>query len=152
MLIILLVVMLVGIVAALLFGTVRVPVKSAYFTPDAELVHIDGKTVVRIEHRGGDVLGFNGTRGPGTVYPVALFIQSPPSMTEVRTAPSVRSPAYHPGDTIYIYHAGSGYLLSDNGSSVHPDRDIFPVTAGTPAYILIVDRTENVTVARIGPF
>jgi hypothetical protein len=151
-LIILLVVMLVGIVAAMLFGTVKITVKGGYFSPVAGDIHIDGKDVIRIEHRGGDVLILNNSSGIENVYPVAFFIQAPSAMVEVHIAPSTRSMFYRPGDAVYVYHTSAGYFLSDTGAAIHPDRDVFPETVGSKAYIVIMDRTANVTIARLGPF
>jgi hypothetical protein len=152
MLLILLVVMLTGIIAAVLFGTVKVPGKSAYFTPKAELVHIDGKTVIRIQHLDGDVLSLNTSRGTGTAYPVTFFVQTSSARAEVRVSPATRSMIYGPGDMIYIYHTPAGYFLSDTGKDIHPDRDVSPASAGASAYIVIVDRNAGVTIASLGPF
>jgi hypothetical protein len=152
MLIILLVVMLIGIVAAMLFGTVKIPEKSAYFSPAAEDIHIDGKEVIRIEHRGGDVLSLNISRGTETSYSIAVFVQIPSSMAEVRVAPSTRSMFYRQGDAIYVYHTIAGYFLSDTDAAIHPDRDVFPETTALQAHIVIVDRVANVSIARLGPF
>jgi hypothetical protein len=152
MLIILLVVMLVGILAAMLFGSIKMPDKEAYFNPVAGVIHIEGKDVIRIDHRGGDVLSLDESRGTGGVYPFAVFIQTPSAMVEVHVAPSTRSMLYRPGDALYVYHSGTGYFLSDTGTAVHPDQDIFPGSAGSQAHIIIVDRTTNSVISRMGPF
>ncbi|MGB7787176.1 type IV pilin [Methanoregula sp.] len=152
MLILLLVVMLTGIVAAVLFGTVKVPEKGGYFSPAAETVYIDGKMVVRIQHRGGDVLSLNTSPGTGNAHQIAIFVQLPSAMVEVRISPSTRSMRFGPGDTIYLYHAQAGYFLSDTGASIHPDQDISPETTVPSAYVVIVDQAAGVTIARLGPF
>jgi len=152
MLIFLLVVMLIGIVAAMLFGTMKIPEKSAFFTPEATKVSIGGKEVIRIDHRGGDVLCLNTCRGTETSYPVNFFIQTPSAMVEVRAAPSTQSMSYRPGDEIYVYHSSTGYFLSDTGAAIRPDRNISEGTTASPVHILIVDRAANISIARLGPF
>jgi hypothetical protein len=152
MLIILMLVMLVGIVAALLFGTMKIPEKSAFFSPVAAKVYIEGKGVIRIDHQGGDVLSLIAGKGTGTSYPITVFIQTPSAMAEVRVAPSTRSMFYRPGNTIYIYHTRTGYFLSDTGAAIHPDLNISEGTTALPVHILIVDRAANISIARLGPF
>jgi hypothetical protein len=152
MLIILMLVMLVGIVAALLFGTMKIPEKSAFFSPVAAKVNVGGKEVIRIDHRGGDVLSLIAGKGTGTAYPITVFIQIPSAMAEVRVAPSTQSMSYRPGDAIYVYHTSVGYFLSDTGAAIHPDRNVSEGTTASLVHILIVDRAANISIARLGPF
>jgi hypothetical protein len=130
---------LAGIVAAFIFG-VFVPVeKTAYLVPQFGIVNVSDHSVIFVFDRGGDPVYLN-TTPPGN-YQGALYVDT--QYGSFRAVPSSSLTVLKPGDTVYAFYTGSGFILTDTIAGA----TLGSLPAG-PITVRFVDVTSGVVIAR----
>jgi hypothetical protein len=147
MLILLLVVMLVGIIAALAFGTLPSLGTSGFVVPRVDSVTVQGQEVLRIQHKGGDTFQLNGSSSP--FFPVISFtVETQTGREKARVDHSIQKYTFSSGDVLWIYRTGSGYVVTDAVTKVNT-----PVLfADGTCYLLFTDETRHIVIMRSGPY
>jgi hypothetical protein len=130
---------LAGIVAAFIFG-VFVPVeKSAYLVPQFGIINVSDHSVIFVFDRGGDLVYLNTT--PSTGHRADLYVDTKSGSFRAVPIPSLT--VLRPGDTIYAYYTGSGFVLTDSLTGA----TLVSLPAG-PIAIRFVDTTSGVVIAK----
>ncbi|MFA4861477.1 type IV pilin [Methanoregula sp.] len=105
---ILAIVMILGaVIFVVVFGVVPQIPKGAYITADVSLKQMPGYSAIAIRHRGGDVLNFSGSTE--TSFPVSIYVDTPGGSFRAVPGPAIGE--FRPGNTVYLYHTGTGYNL-----------------------------------------
>lgn len=107
-----LVVILGAMILVLVFGVMPLIPKTSYLATDFSLQQMPGYSAVVIHHRGGDPLNFTSAANMPGAAMITIFTPE----GSYPAVPAVGFLAFRPGDTIYVYHTGTGYrLVSDLG-------------------------------------
>lgn len=138
-LIIALVLALAVIVAVLVFGVFKPIDKTAYLVPRFGVGNASGSTVITIFDRGGDPIYFNNASTEAK-YRGVLYVDTQSGSFRAVTAPTLT--VFRPGDTIYAYYTGSGFVLTDTLSGV-----TFLSLPGGKITVRLVDATSDVLIA-----
>ena len=147
MLILLLVVMLVGIIAALVFSMLPLQGKTGFVVPRTDVVLVHGQEVVLLQHKGGDTFLLNASSSsPFSV--IGFAVKTKAGTETARVAPNLKKYTFAPGDTICIYHSTNGYFITDTVTKVNAPA---PFANGT-YYLLITDETRKMLIMQLGPF
>jgi hypothetical protein len=127
------------IVAVIVFGVFKPIDKSAYLVPQFGVGNFSGHTVITIFDRNGDPVYFN---DPSlSKYHAVLYVDTPSGSYKAATAPTLS--VLRPGDTIYAYYTGSGFVLTDTLAGL-----TFPSLPGGKITVKFVDETSGVIIAR----
>jgi len=133
-----LVVILAGVVFALVFGAIPLIPKTAYLAVDFGKQQMPGYTALSLFHRGGDVLEFAGTGE--LAHHAMVYVDVPDG-----TFPAVPSAdlVFRPGDKVYIYYSGTGFILTPDLTGVSasplPYADPRIRIVDTVSSLLIID-------------
>jgi hypothetical protein len=146
-LIVLLVGMLAGIIAVLVFGIPPLQGKTGFVVPRVDTLQVQGQDVVVVQHKGGDTFLLNASSSPSSSR-IGFSIATNAGTQRVQVAPFLEKYTFSPGDTLYIYHAMSGYFLTDAPSKVSSP---VPFANGT-YYLVITDETQKTLIMRLGPY
>jgi hypothetical protein len=113
-LIVILVVLLAVIIAVFIFGVFMPVDETVYFIPRFGIGNDSGKSVITIFNRGGEPVYFNGS--PQAKYMPELYVDTQYGSFKALPAPALT--VFKPGDLIYAYYAGSGFVLTNTLSGV----------------------------------
>jgi hypothetical protein len=127
------------VVAVLVFGVFKPVDKSAYLVPQFGVGNASGHTVITIYNRGGDLIDFNVS--PQAKYQAVLYVDTPSG--SFRAVPASPLTVFRPGDTIYAYYTGSGFVLTNTLSGV-----TFPSLPGGKISVKIVDTTSGTLISQ----
>lgn len=127
------------VVAVLVFG-VFIPVdKTAYLVPQFGIGKVSGATVITIFNRGGEPVYFNGS--PQAKYKAELYVDTQSGLYKAVPAPSLG--VFKPGDTIYAYYNGSGFVVTNTLSAL-----TFPSLPSGKITVKLIDATSGVLIAQ----
>jgi hypothetical protein len=130
---------LAGIVAAFVFG-VFVPVeKSAYLIPQFGILNVSDHSVIYVFDRGGDLVYLNTT--PSSGHRAILYVDTKSGSFRAVPVPSLT--VLRPGDTVYAYYTGSGFVLTGSLTGAA----LVSLPAG-PIAVRFVDATSGVVIAK----
>jgi hypothetical protein len=130
---------LAGIVAAFIFG-VFVPVeKSAYLVPQFGIINVSDHSVIFVFDRGGDLVYLNTT--PSAGHRAILYVDTKSGSFKAVPVPSLT--ILQPGDTVYAYYTGSGFVLTGSLTGA----TLVSLPAG-PIAVRFVDATSGVVIAK----
>lgn len=129
---------LAGIVAAFVFGVFTPVDKTAYLVPQFSIANVSGHSVIMIFDRGGDPVYFNGS--PLAKYKAALYVDTQSGSSKAVPAPSLT--VLKPGDTIYAYYTGTGFILTNTLAGV-----TFPSLPAGKVSVRFIDATSGVLIA-----
>lgn len=137
-LIVILVVLLAVIIAVFMFGVFTPVDKTVYFIPRFGIGNDSGKTVITIFNRGGEPVYFNGSHQ--AKYKAELHVDT--QSGSFRAVPAPALTVFKPGDMIYAYYTGSGFILTDTLSGAR-----FQSLPEGKIVVTFVDATSLVTIA-----
>jgi hypothetical protein len=123
----------------LVSGVIPLTEKTAYLVPQFGVGNVSGHTVITIFNRGGEPVYFNGS--PLARYKAELYINTPSGSYKAVPAPSLT--VFKPGDTIYAYYTGSGFILTNTLSGA-----TFPSLPGGKIVVTFVDATSGLLIAK----
>lgn len=123
----------------LVTGVIPFTEKTAYLVPRFGIGNISGQTVITIFDRGGEPVYFNGS--PAAKYRADLYVDT--QSGSYKAVPSPALTAFTPGDTIYIYYTGSGFVLTNTLSGT-----AFPSLPAGKLVVRFVDATSGVLIAK----
>lgn len=138
-LIIVLVVLLAVIIAVFMFGVFTPVDKTAYVIPRFGIGNASGTMVITVFSRGGEPVYFNGS--PQVKYRAELYVDT--QSGSFRAVPDPALTVFKPGDMIYVYYTGSGFVLTDTLSVAR-----FQTLPEGKIVVSLVDATSRVTIAR----
>jgi hypothetical protein len=138
-LIIAMIVVLTVIIVMLVFGLIPLTEKTAYLVPQFSITNVSGKTVITIFDRGGDPVYFNGSSL--AKYKAELYVDT--QAGSFRAVPSPTLTVFRPGDTVYAYYTGSGFILTNTLSGA----SFISLPAGKIA-VRFIDATSGVLIAK----
>ncbi|MDD1680236.1 MAG: hypothetical protein LUQ35_01365 [Methanoregula sp.] len=123
----------------LISGVIPLTEKTAYLVPQFGVGNISGHTVITIFNRGGEPVYFNGS--PQAKYKAELYVNTLSGSYKAVPAPALT--VFKPGDTIYAYYTGSGFILTNTlfGAT-------FPSLPGGKIVVTFVDATSGVLIAK----
>jgi hypothetical protein len=98
------------IVAMLIFGFVVPIEKTAYIVPQFGTKTVAGHTVITVYDRGGDPVYF--TAASPAKYRASFYVDTPGGSYEA--TPAATLSVLNPGDSVYIYNSGTGYVVTSN--------------------------------------
>jgi hypothetical protein len=148
LLIVLLVGMLAGIIAAMAFGILPLQGKTGFVVPRVDTLKVQGQDVVAVQHKGGDTFLLNASPSSPPFSRIGFSIATDAGIQRVQVAPLLQKYSFAPSDTLYIYHAKSGYFLTDAASKIRS-----PVLfANGTYYLVITDETQKTLIMRLGPY
>lgn len=130
---------LAGIAAAFIFGVFTPVDKTAYLVPQFSITNISDHSVIMIFDRGGDPVYFNGS--PLAKYKAELYVDTQSGSS--RAVPASTLTVFKPGDRVYVYYTGSGYVLTNTLSGV----PIVSLPAGKIS-VRFIDATSGVLIAK----
>jgi hypothetical protein len=113
-LIIAMIVVLTVVIGMLVFGIIPFPEKTAYLVPQFSIINVSDKSVITVFDRGGDPVYFNGS--PLAKYKAELYVDT--QAGSFRAVPAPTLTVVKPGDTIFAYYTGSGFVLTNSMASV----------------------------------
>jgi hypothetical protein len=123
----------------LVSGVIPLTEKTAYLVPQFGVGNVSGHTVITIFNRGGEPVYFNGSQQ--AKYKAELYINTPSGSYKAVPAPALT--VFKPGDTIYAYYTGSGFILTNTLSGA-----TFPSLPGGKIVVTFVDATSGVLIAK----
>jgi hypothetical protein len=130
---------LAGIVAAFVFG-VFVPVEnSAYLIPQFGILNVSDHSVIYVFDRGGDLVYLNTT--PSSGHRAILYVDTKSGSFRAVPVPSLT--VLRPGDTVYAYYTGSGFVLTGSLTGA-----TFVSLPAGPIAVRFVDATSGVVIAK----
>jgi len=103
---------LTGIIAAFVFGVFSPVDKTAYLVPRFSITNISDHSVIVVFHSGGEPVYLNGP--PLVKYRADLYVDTQSGSYKAVPVPAVT--VFKPGDTLYAYSTGSGFILTDTFS------------------------------------
>lgn len=106
--ILILIVAIAVILGTIVFGHVIPIDKSAYVAVHFGTKVLAGQTVITAYDRGGDPVYFNAT--PLAKYKAAFYVDT--DLGSFRAKPDSTLAVFNPGDTIYLYYTGSGFVMT----------------------------------------
>jgi hypothetical protein len=123
----------------LVSGVIPLTEKTAYLVPQFGVGNVSGHTVITIFDRGGEPVYFNGS--PQAKYKAELYINT--QSGSYKAVPASTLTVFKPGDTIYVYYTGSGFILTNTlyGAT-------FPSLPGGKIVVTFVDATSGVLIAK----
>jgi PKD repeat protein len=127
------------VIIVLVFGIFKPVDKTAYLVPQFGVGNTSGHTVITIYNRGGDPVYFNAS--PQAKYQGVLYVDTQSGSFKAVTAPTLT--ALSPGNTIYAYYTGSGFVLTDTLAGI-----TFPSLPGGKITVKLVDATSNVMISQ----
>jgi len=130
---------LAGIAAAFVFGIFTPVDKTAYLVPQFSIANVSGHSVIMIFDRGGDPVYFNGS--PLAKYKALLNVDTQSGSSRAVPAPSLT--VLKPGDTIYAYYTGTGFILTNTLTGV-----TFPSLPVGKISVRFIDATSGVLIAK----
>ena len=130
---------LAGIIAAFVFGVFTPVDKTAYLVPRFSIANVSGHSVIMIFDRGGDPVYFNGS--PQAKYKAALYVDTQSGSSRAVPAPSLT--VLKPGDTIYAYYTGTGFILTNTLAGV-----TFPSLPSGKIAVRFIDVTSGTLIAK----
>jgi len=128
-----------AVVLVMVFGVMPLIPKTSYLATDISLTEMPGYSAIAIHHRGGDPLNF--TRAAGVPGAALITIITPAGTYPV--VPDAGFLVFEPGDTVYVYHTGTGYHLVADLSGV----TAVPLPA-TGLRLTIVDLTSGLLITK----
>jgi hypothetical protein len=140
-LIIFMVLVLAIVIIVLVFGTSLFQQKSAFIAPDISNQTIDGKNVIRIFHRGGEVAGLK----PGTpiFYEMGVYIDT--AFGSERALPLPGVDRFSPGTTVYVfYRPDDRWYITDNVVNLAGAQSL----PGGDVRLRLVDEKAGLLIAR----
>jgi hypothetical protein len=140
-LVIFMVLVLAIVIMVLVFGTSIFQQKSAFIVPDIRNQTIDGKNVIRIFHRGGEVAGLK----PGTInfYEMGIYIDT--AFGSERALPLPGVDRFSPGTTMYVFYRPDGrWNITDNVSNLSGAQSL----PGGDVRLRLVDEKAGLLIAR----
>lgn len=123
----------------LVSGVIPLTEKTAYLVPQFGVGNVSGHTVITIFDRGGEPVYFNGS--PQAKYKAELYVNTPSGSYKAVPAPTLT--VFKPGDMIYAYYTGSGFILTNTLSGA-----TFPSLPGGKIVVTFVDATSGVLIAK----
>ena len=93
----------------LVSGVIPLTEKTAYLVPQFGVGNVSGHTVITIFNRGGEPVYFNGS--PQAKYKAELYVNTQSGSYKAVPAPALT--VFKPGDTMYAYCTGSGFILTN---------------------------------------
>jgi hypothetical protein len=132
-------IVLAAFVLMLVFGVLPTMQKTAYIIPLSGIKDVSGKTVITVFDRGGDPVYFNAT--PLASYKATIYVDTTAGSFAAAPVPGLN--VLRPGDLVYLYFTGSGFVLTNtlNGAS------ITTLPAGQ-VIVRMVDANSNVLISR----
>jgi len=127
------------VILMLISGVIPLTEKTAYLVPQFGVGNVSGQTVITIFNRGGEPVYFNGS--PQAKYKAELYVNTPSGSYKAVPAPALT--VFKPGDTIYAYYTGSGFILTNTLSGA-----TFPSLPGGKIVVTFVDATSGVLIAK----
>jgi PKD repeat protein len=138
-LIIAMIVVLTVVIGMLVFGIISSPEKTAYLVPQFSIINVSDKSVITVFDRGGDPVYFNGS--PLAKYKAELYVDT--QAGSFRAIPVPALTVFKPGDRIYAYYTGSGFVLTNAMAGV----TFVSLPAGKIS-VRFVDVTSGVLISR----
>jgi PKD repeat protein len=138
-LIVVLVVLLAVIIAVFLFGVFTPVDKTAYFIPRFGIGNSSGQMVITIFNRGGGPVYFNGS--PQAKYKAEVYVDTQSGSFKAVPVPALT--VFKPGDMIYAYYNGSGFILTNTLTGV-----TFQSLPEGKIVVTFVDATSRLTIAQ----
>ena len=123
----------------LISGVIPLTEKTAYLVPQFGVGNLSGHTVITIFNRGGEPVYFNGS--PQAKYKAELYVNT--QSGSYKAVPSPALTVFKPGDTIYAYYTGSGFILTNTLSGA-----TFSSLPGGKIVVSFVDATSGVLIAK----
>jgi large repetitive protein len=146
-LIIFMVLVLAIAIMVLVFGTTIFQQKSAFIAPDISNQTINGKNVIRIFHKGGEVAGLK----PGTASFYEMGVYADTVFGSERALPLSGVDRFSPGTTIYVFYRPDGrWNITDNTANIAGAQSL----PGGAIRIRVVDEKAHLLIAQwpdIGP-
>ncbi|MFA5267389.1 MAG: PKD domain-containing protein [Methanoregula sp.] len=136
-LIIAMIVVLTVVIVMLVFGIIPFPEKTAYLVPQFSITNVSDKSVITLFDRGGDPVYFNGS--PLAKYKAELYVDT--QAGSFKAVPVSTLTVLKPGDTIFAYYTGSGFVLTNTLSGV----TFLPLPAGKIS-VRFIDVTSGVLI------
>jgi PKD repeat protein len=128
-----------AVVMIVIFGVLPPLQNTAYVIPQFGIKNVSGSSAIYLFDRGGDTVYFNAT--PLTYHKAALYVD-----TSAGTFTAVPSPGvniFRPGDLVYLYYTGSGFIITNNLTGA----PITTLPAGQVA-VRMVDANSNVLISQ----
>jgi hypothetical protein len=139
-----LVVVLTMLSGVFLFGMVKPVAKTGYLVPSAAIINPGGVDTVWLQDRGGDTFSLNQT--PKTsYYNLGITIEANNTVSRAGLAPSLKGTIFAPGNQVFIYTSGTGYLVTDNITAIPASGSI----PSGPVTLVLTDETSHELIARI---
>lgn len=123
----------------LISGVIPLTEKTAYLVPQFGVGNLSGHTVITIFNRGGEPVYFNGS--PQAKYKAELYVNTQSGSYKAVPSPSLT--VFKPGDTIYAYYTGSGFILTNTLSGA-----TFSSLPGGKIVVSFVDATSGVLISK----
>lgn len=123
----------------LISGVIPLTEKTAYLVPQFGVGNLSGHTVITIFNRGGEPVYFNGS--PQAKYKAELYVNT--QSGSYKAVPSPALTVFKPGDTIYAYYTGSGFILTNTLSGA-----TFSSLPGGKIVVSFIDATSGVLIAK----
>jgi hypothetical protein len=127
------------ITVMLMFGVLPMTEKTAYLVPQFGIVNVSGHTAIAIFDRGGEPVYFNGSSL--AKYKADLYVDTPARSYRAVPAPSLA--VFKPGETVYAYYTGSGFVLTNTLSGL-----TFPSLPAGNLAVRFMDTTSGVIIAK----
>jgi FlaG/FlaF family flagellin (archaellin) len=127
------------VVGMMVFGLLPMVEKSAYMIPKFGVGSLSGTTFITMDHRSGDPVDFSAQ--PESKHSAVLYVDTQGgSFTAV---PVTGLSLFNPGDTLYVYYTGSGFVLTNTLAGA----SFVSLPAGTIT-VRLVDATSGTVIAR----
>lgn len=127
------------VIAVMVFGVLIPTEKTAYLIPRFGVGNLSGQTIITIFNRGGDPVYFNSS--PLAKYQAELYVDTQSGSYKAANAPTLT--LFKPGDTIYAYYTGTGFVLTETPAGV----TFISLPAGKIT-VRLVDATSGVLIAK----
>ena len=138
-LIIAMLVVLTVVIVMLVSGVIPFTDKTAYLVPQFSITNVSDKSVITVFDRGGDPVYFNGS--PLAKYKAELYVDT--QAGSFRAVPVPALTVLNPGDRIYAYYTGSGFVLTNTLSGA----SFVSLPAGKIS-VRFIDATSGVLISR----
>ncbi|MEN6610120.1 MAG: hypothetical protein ABFC24_04700 [Methanoregulaceae archaeon] len=130
-------VVMAAILAFLVFGLVVPLHKTAYVIPEFRVEGSSGNLSIAVMHGAGDDV-YLGNTTPVT-HSVSLFIDTPSG--SYPAIPDSSQMAFRPGDTLYLYFTGTGFIATKNPAAAAGHTIPFPSVT-----LRLVDPVANILI------
>jgi hypothetical protein len=127
------------VIGMLMFGVIPLTEKTAYLVPQFSLMNVSDKSVISIFDRGGEPVYLAGT--PQAKFRAELYVDT--QSGSYRAVPVSSLPVFKPGDRVFAYYTGTGFVLTNTLSGA-----TFQTLPAGKITVRFIDATSGVLIAK----